>query len=359
MVQGESIDGTKKIIFFLGSMSGGGAERVISILSREYASKGWQTDIGVLLFYRLGYKIDRTTRLIDFTGNTESRIKRVPYWISSIRQYVKREDPDVIISFAARINALVQLACLGLHKKIIVSERADPRHDGRELPIKILNNIFYPKAHRVVFQTRRAKSFFNKKIQKNSMIILNPIMVEQKAVLPPNNKIVTVGRCSKEKNHKMLIEAFAEIAARHPEYELWIYGDGELREEQERLCGELGISERVMFPGNVPDVHRQIADAEIFVLSSDHEGLSNALMEAMQMGLPCISTDCGGADEIIADGENGLLVPVGDKGKLIEAMEKLMGDKELERQIGKNAERDSGQFDAEVILRQWDEVISS
>lgn len=348
----------KRIVFFLGSMSGGGAERVISVLSREYASKGWKTDIGVLLFYRLGYEIDETTRFIDFTGNNESRMKRVPYWIHSIRRYVRKEDPDVIVSFAARINALVQLACWGLDKKIIVSERADPWNDGRELPVRILNNMFYPKAYKVIFQTRRTRSYFNKKIRENSTIIRNPVRVEQRAVFPHKNKIVTVGRCSKEKNHKMLIEAFAEVAARHPKYELWIYGDGVLKEELKRQCRVLGISDKVMFPGNVADVHRQMADAEMFVLCSNHEGLSNALMEAMQMGLACISTRCGGSDEIITDGENGLLIPVGDKERLIEAMERLIGDKELAGYIGRNAERDAGQFDAEVILKQWDEVIS-
>lgn len=348
----------KKIVFFLGSMGRGGAERVISILSKEYASKGWQTDIGVLLFYDLCYEIDRSTRLLDFTGDTESRKKRVLYWIHSIRQYVRKEGPDVIVSFAARINALVQLACWGMDKKIIVSERADPWNDGRELPVRILNNMFYPKAYKVIFQTRRTRSYFNKKIQKNSTIIRNPVRVGQKAVFPRKNKIVTVGRCSKEKKHKMLIEAFAEVAVRHPEYELWIYGDGVLREELEQQCSALGISDKVMFPGNVADVHRQIADAEMFVLSSDHEGLSNALMEAMQMGLACISTRCGGSDEIITDGENGLLIPVGDTERLIEAMERLIGDKELAGYIGRNAERDAGQFDAEVILKQWEEVIS-
>lgn len=348
----------KKIVFFLGSMGRGGAERVISILSKEYASKGWQTDIGVLLFYDLCYEIDQSTRLLDFTGNTESRKRRVLYWLHSIRQYVRKEDPDVIVSFAARINALVQLGCWGMDKKIIVSERADPWNDGRELPVRLLNNLFYPKAYKVIFQTKRTRSYFNKKIRKNSTIIRNPVRVGQRAVFPRKSKIVTVGRCSKEKNHKMLIEAFAEVAARHPEYELWIYGDGVLRGELEQQCGTLGISDKVMFPGNVADVHRQIADAEMFVLTSDHEGLSNALMEAMQMGLPCISTRCGGSDEIIIDGENGLLTPVGDKERLIEAMEKLIGDKGLAENIGKNAERDAGQFDAEVVLKQWDAVIS-
>lgn len=351
---------SNRIAFFLGGIpkGNGGAERVISIISREYASKGWRTDIVFLLHCSFGYEADETTRLIDLTGNKKTNLKRVPYWIRSIRRYVKEEDPDVIISFGAGSNALIQLACVGFNKKMIVSEVADPRYDGRTLPLKVLNNLFYPKAHRVILQTRSSQAYFSKRIQKNSTIILNPIEVTQKAVFPPKRKIVTVGRCAKEKNHKMLIEAFAEMIVKYPEYELWIYGDGGLRKELMRKCEELKISDKVMFPGHVSDVHSRIADAEIFVLTSDQEGGPNALMEAMQMGLPCISTRCGVADEIIKDGENGLLIPVGDKEKLIAAMEKLIEDKDLARRIGMNAERDSRQFNAKNVLQQWDEVVS-
>ena len=347
----------KKITFFLGGMTRGGAERVISILSKEYARRGWKTDIGVLLSARLEYEIDETTNFLDFTGESGSTIKRIPYWLRTIREYVKREKPDVIVSFLAKINAFVQLACLGLEVEIIVSERNDPRHEKRELPIRILNALLYPKAKKIVFQTEKVRSCFRKKIRENSCVIVNPIIVKEKRLDERKKKIVTAGRITKQKNHKLLINSFSEVSKLYPEYELWIYGDGELKGELEELCQFLAINEKVHFPGSVPDIHRQMADAEMFVLSSDFEGLSNALMEAMTMGLPCIATDCAGSDELICDGENGLIVPVGNRKDLSKAMARLIADKELNKKLGINAEISARDFSVDVVMEQWSRVI--
>lgn len=347
----------KKISFFLGGMTRGGAERVISILSKEYAKQGWDTDICVLLFYKLDYEIDKSTRFLDFTGKGKSRVKRIPHWLRSIRRYVKNEHPDVIVSFVARINALVQLACVGLNVPIIVSERIDPWHDGREMPIKILNNLFYPKAKKVVFQTRRIESYFNKRIRDNGCIILNPISVTTKAYAKRKKKIITAGRLMKQKNHKMLMESFKDVVSFYPQYELWIYGEGDLLDELISFGKVLGIEDKVYFPGNSSDVHRNMADAEIFVLSSDYEGLSNALMEAMMMGLPCISTKCSGSDEIIVDGENGLLVPIGDRTVLTEGLIRLIRDEALREKLGTAAIKTAESFTVEAVIGQWMEVI--
>ena len=152
----------KKITFILGSRGRGGAERVISILSDYYAKKGYQTDIIVLLKNEVGYKLDESTRVIDFSGGITSRLKRLPFWIKSIKKYVKENKPDVIVSFAARINVIVLHACKKLKTKIIVSERNDPRLDGRSKLVEFMTNRLYPKADKVVFQTERAKSYFKK-----------------------------------------------------------------------------------------------------------------------------------------------------------------------------------------------------
>ena len=145
----------KRIAFFLGSMGAGGAERVISILSREFAKKDWDTDICVLLDNKISYDIHQSTRVINMVGSYGSRVKCIPYWLSNIRFYAKNEKPDVIISFAARINILVMLACFGLKVHVLVSERNDPEYDGRGLITRILTSLLYPHANKVVFQTKR------------------------------------------------------------------------------------------------------------------------------------------------------------------------------------------------------------
>ena len=271
----------KKITFVLGSMGRGGAERVISILSNEYAKRGYQTDIVVLLSNEVGYELDSKTRLIDFSGETKSRWKRLPYWLKSIRAYVKENKPDVIVSFAARINVLVMSACIGLKIKIVLSERNDPRCDGRSKIVDFITKIQYKKASSVVFQTNRAKSYFPK--LKNSVIIPNPITVSCVAENTNPNKLVNVGRLTAQKNQKMLIEAFSKIEKENPNAFLEIYGAGELENDLRRQITETGLEEKVFLMGNISNVHEKIADAAGFCLSSDYEGLSNALLEAMMM----------------------------------------------------------------------------
>ncbi len=347
----------KRIAFFLGSMKRGGAERVISILSKEYASSGWNTDIGLLLFPEVEYELSESTKVYDFTGKISSRIKRVPLWLKSIRTYVKEQKPDVILSFAARINVLVILACIGLKVKIVVSERNDPRYDGRGKIAQMLVNLLYPKVFKVVFQTKQVQNLFKHRIIKNSIVIPNPVSVSVERAKETKKQIVSMGRLTKQKNQKMLLSAFSEAVKKHPEYELIIYGEGELRKALTEQAEALGISEKVHLPGNVFNVHEKIKDSEIFVLSSDFEGLSNALLEAMRMGFPCISTTCAGADEYIVNYENGILVPVGDQDKMRDALLYMMEDEEETKKMGIRAKETSNLFCAENVLSKWRSVL--
>lgn len=345
----------KKITFILGSMGRGGAERVISILSRSYAERGYQTDIIVLLSNEVGYELHPSTRVIDFSGNTASRIKRLPYWIKSIRGYVKENKPDVVVAFAARVNLIVINALTGLNTKLIVSERNDPRHDGRSFLVDILVKLQYPSVNAVVFQTKRAKSCF--KNLKNSVIIPNPITVNTYSHSVDKNKVVSVGRLTAQKNHNLLLEAFADVSKKFPLSYLEIYGKGELENDLRNKINKLGLKEKVFLQGNVNDVHTRISDAAVFCLTSDYEGLSNAFLEAMMMGIPCVSTNCAGADEYIRNGENGFLVNIGDKQQLVFAIEKLLANEELRNIFSSKAIKELQTVTSENIIKRWDKLI--
>lgn len=343
-----------RIAFVLGSMGRGGAERVISILSKSYAERGYETDIIVLLSNELGYELHPTTRMIDFSGSTTSRIKRLPYWMKSLKKYVKENNPDVIISFAARINVIL-LNSVRKKTRLVVSERNDPRFDGRGKIIDFLTKRQYPKADAVVFQTRRAEEYFPK--LKNSVIIPNPISIAAERKAEKAGKIVSVGRLTVQKNQALLIDAFSDVCADFPKAVLEIYGEGDLRESLQAQIESLGLGERVKLCGNVSDVHEKISDASVFCLSSDYEGLSNALLEAMMLGLPCVSTRCAGADEYIVDGENGFLVEVGDRAGLADKMRRLLGDDKLREEFSRSAVEASVAFSTENVMALWDRVI--
>jgi GalNAc-alpha-(1->4)-GalNAc-alpha-(1->3)-diNAcBac-PP-undecaprenol alpha-1,4-N-acetyl-D-galactosaminyltransferase len=348
---------TKKITFFLGSMWRGGAERVISILSREYAEKGWDTDICVLLSNEVAYALDKTTRIIDISGGDTSRIQRLPYWLKAIRNYVKRENPDVIVSFFARINVIVAIACIGLNKKIIVSERNDPKMDGRGIVTNTLTRLIYPRVKTVVFQTERVQKMFSRSVRQNSVVISNPIKITANAENPDENKFVAVGSLKKQKNHRLLIDAFSRVCEKYPEKELYIYGEGLLRETLQKQIKDLGLVSNVHLEGNASDVHNKIKDAYCFVLSSNYEGLSNALLEAMMMGLPCVSTDCAGSDEYIDNEKNGLLVSVNNINELSNAITRFIECRELRDNCGKRAKDVALKIGLDITIKKWGDVI--
>jgi glycosyltransferase involved in cell wall biosynthesis len=346
-----------QIVFIIGSMRRGGAERVLSILANSYAEKGWQVNILTLLDDSNDYDLNKNIKVQPICNLGESRIRQLPKWISNIRSHVVENKPDRIVSFIARINIIAMFSCIGLNQRLIVSERNDPDSDGRSIIVRFASYLLYPLADCIVFQTKWAQSCFSKKIQKNSIIIPNPISVSVKASKTKKRKIVAVGRLSEQKNHAMLINAFKKVHNDYPEYKLYIYGEGKLRITLIKQIQELGLIDNVFLPGNVANIHEEISDAEIFVLSSNYEGLSNALLEAMMMGLPCISTDCAGSNEVIISGNNGILVPIGSVEKLAEAMEQLILDRELANKLGKEAELSSKHLVSYRILKDWEFVI--
>lgn len=349
----------RKLLIVLGSLGRGGAEKVVSLIANDFSQRGWDVTIALLLFNKVEYELNKDIRIINLSKENMSRIKALPFWLMGIRKIVKESDPEVILSFAARINIITQLACSGLKKNIVVSERNDPYMDGRSIFVDILTNILYPKAKSVVFQTNRAASYFSKNKRIRSSIIPNPVSVKCYAGKTQPNKIVTVGRLEPQKNQQMLIKVFAEIVKKYPNAKLYIYGEGTLKDEFGSLIAKLNIQDKVILAGNVLNVHELISDAEIFILPSNYEGLSNALLEAMMMGLPCISTNCAGSDEYIENEVNGLLVPVGDAKALKCAILRMLSLNELREQCGKEARKVEKRVSTNITLRQWGNILAN
>lgn len=347
----------RKIVFITGSMGRGGAERVITILSDEYIKMGWNVRIAMLLHSFVDYEVNSSIEIADLSY--KYGIKRGFFTtVYKLRKYLIKEKPDVVVSFMAQNSMILWLASLGLKFKTVMSERIDPSKSDRWLLLRKIINCAYEDADYVVFQTVRAKKYFNNSIQKKGIIIGNPIKVDYFATIQKQNKIVSVGRLVEQKNHKMLIDAFATIHLLYPKFVLEIYGEGPLRNELQNHINELNLNECIRLQGNRNNIHECISDANMFVLPSNFEGLSNALLEAMMMGIPCISTDCAGSDEVIIDGYNGLLVPVGNCEELTKAMISIIENKELSEMISHNAKESiQNEFNVEVIIKKWHDII--
>jgi glycosyltransferase involved in cell wall biosynthesis len=227
---------------------------------------------------------------------------------------------------------------------------------------RLVGKWILPMAEGCVFQTEEAKRWFPGRLQKKSTIIPNEVadVFYETPRKPRPNDIVTVGRLSAAKNHALLIEAFGDVADQFPEINLRIYGTGVLADTLREEINKLHLSERVFLMGTTDHVEDVLADAKVFVLSSDHEGMPNALMEAMAMGVPSIATDCpcGGPRMLIRDKENGFLFPVGDRHVLAELLAELLLDEEKRERVGEAARVRAEAFHPQKVFAIWEDYIT-
>lgn len=350
-----------KITFILGSMAGGGAERVISNLAEYYYEKNKKVQIITLLNDRVDYKLPEGIELKYINTDNVKSIYKPFMMLWNLRKYIKSERPSVMISFFAKINIIVLLASIGLKIPVFISERNDPKEDNRGTIVKCLTFLLYPLSKGVIFQTNHAKNCFPKYIRRKSTIIPNPVNI--KIDFPygkqRNKIIIAVGKLMEQKNHKLLINSFSKFVKSFPEYQLHIYGDGELKGKLQKMINEKKLNDKVFLKGRTFGIFEAIYNADLFVLSSNYEGLSNALLEAMMLGTPVISTDCAGSNEIITDGINGKLVKVGDTSGLSNAIIYMIDNYDNALLMANNAkEKIEKNFSQDVVLKKWNEFIN-
>lgn len=285
--------------------------------------------------------------------------------IKRLKTFDQDNNIDAYIVMGVPMCMYVMPALRGTYAKIIVSERNDPRNFQGKTSTKIVSRWLMNRADGFVFQTNDASDFY-KKYKSKSVVIPNPVAdVPAVTDRTPNRlrekTIVTAGRLVSQKNHEMLIKAFSKIAGIFPDYKLVIYGEGDLKNELEKIAKDEGVGEKVFFPGSVNDLHQRIINSELFVLSSDFEGMPNALMEAMAMGLTSISTDCpcGGPKELIESGKNGFLIPVGDVEACAAKMAECLKNKGDADEIGYAALEAKNKYSKNTVCRKWLDYIKS
>lgn len=351
-----------RITFLSASLGGGGAERVVSELATEMSDQGHAVSIIVVGSSDRAYGISDRIPVIDCAKKYPvpgvSFLKRV----MDIKKALKELNPDVCISFNTAVNIYGALACGGRKCRLVLAERNDPRYYPAGKVQRLLRTLLYPRADKFVFQTEEAKSWFSKKIRDRGAIIFNPINRTLPEVFrgQRSKRVVTAVRLEPQKNLRMAIDAFGKLHREYPEYVFEIYGKGSLREELAAYIIQQGLENSVILRGNSDTLYADILDAGMFILSSDFEGMSNAMLEAMALGIPTISTDypSGGARAVIRDGVNGLLVPVGDIDGMYDAMKRVIDDLELARTLSANGALLREDLSVERITRQWLEFIS-
>lgn len=344
------------IVFTISQLSGGGAERVVSLLSGCFVEKGNTVTIITFLDKERVYPLNEKVRLEELKCSSERFIGTISQ-IRALRKKFKNIRPDVIISFLPVVNMITLVADLGLNSKVIVSERNDPYQNPRKSSIRKMRDKFYRLADGYVFQTTDAKTYFEKKGIKGGVVIANPL----NSHLPKpyrgtrRKAFVSAVRLEPQKNLNMLIDAFGKICNEYPEYTLEIYGEGGLREELDNKIKSMSLSDKIYLKGFSNNLYNDILDAYAFVMSSNYEGMSNSLLEALGMGIPVISTDhpIGGARMFIQDGKNGLLTKVGDSESMYQAIKKLIETPELIKKFTVNIDDFRKELSLTNIADQW------
>lgn len=348
-----------KIVLVIDHLKNGGAERVVSVLSNELIKMGHETHV-IVTIDENNYALNKEVKYHVAEGMTNNKLIRRATREYSLKKCINRINPDVIYSFGYYMNLYSIFAC-GDKYKLIISERNDPERELNNSVLRAIRNMLYGKCSLMVCQTPQARDYYKKRINRPIVVIPNPI---SDALPDPwfgerEKKIVTACRLEPQKNLPMLIDAFKVIHEEYSDYKLIIYGDGSLKEELYSKILKLGLEEYIRLPGFEKNIHEKILKSAMYVSSSDYEGISNSMLEALAIGLPTICTDCpvGGAAMAIDDGINGVLVPVGNVNELYKAMKKVLDDKRFADSISKNAICVRQKYNANKIAVEWVKLI--
>lgn len=370
----------KSIAFYIGGLCIGGAERVICNLAEYFYSEGYRvtmvTKVRDEKEYDLNPRIRRIIADITPEEETGSRIHNLLARINKLRRIWKEVKPDVIVSFIRKNNLMAIASAVPLGIPVVVSVRSAPERELMGFGFKTISFLLFRMAAGVVLQTREAYDFFPGYIRAKAVVLpnsINPEFLKASEELETQGdgsstnsarkkKIITVGRIDDNKNQRLLVDAYARIAMQYPDWSLELVGDGSGKKSLEEYVRTLPCKDRINFTGAVDDVAKRMSEASIFVLPSKIEGMPNALIEAMVMGMACISTDCpcgGPRDLIAADESNGVLVPVDNADAMAMALKRLITNDILRESMGDNAKKIINTLHPDAVNKQWKNYIEN
>lgn len=359
-----------RILLLTSSMNSGGAERVASTLANAWCTRGDQVTL-MPTFSGGGecfYKLSPNVRLVYLANLVSSRTRTFVNQLArlrALRQFIATERPDVIVSFLANVNVATIAASVGLGIPVAVCERVDPFALPRSNLLRLACRFAYPIADALMVQTHAVATKYASTgwSLRRVRVIPNPVPGQMLDIQPHGSveekkRLISVGRLAEQKQFGMLIKVFASLARHNASWSLRIVGEGPLRSALQRQIVELGLEGRVELPGRIMNIGEELAGADAFVLTSEYEGFPNALLEAMAVGLPCVTFDCpSGPREMSMDGLVALLVPLNDEQALGNALERLMSDADLRQSLGSEARASViERFALDKVLEQWDSL---
>lgn len=334
----------KKICFVVPSLSSGGAERVVSILSSTLAEEGKEIFLIVHRHAAIEYPISTKINVIfldeiNIKGNGFVRkIQR----LMAVRKFIKENIVDYVVPFLDSCIIHSFIATRGLKCKFISTVRNNPYKRSRSERVICDLIAFFADANFV--QNEMQKKYFGKSIQRKTFIVMNPVNPQfieaSKEYGESIRKIIAVGRLNEQKNYPRLIEAVCQVRDKYPDVTLQIFGEGPLADSIKELIKNKKAEQYITLEGRTDDVIKVLQKNDLYVMSSDFEGMPNALMEAMALGMPCVSTDCPtGPAELIDAGKRGMLASMDSPSRLAEAIMEMIDNPVLAKQRGRAARK--------------------
>lgn len=354
-----------KILLLSDTFNGYGAERMLVRTGCFLKTFGHEVHFCSVFTEGRSNCIDEKDSFLNLGINKSTNVivRSILYFLIggfALYQYCRREKIQYVISFKENPLCLLLLVRCFLSLKHIHSERDNP-YNRDTIPSKTKMKL-YRFVTKVVFQTEGARDFFGDVIKKKSVIIPNSVTIPnlQWSYSHARNTFVCVGRLDiRYKRQDILIKAFSKISAKYPDWEVILYGDGDDRCILEKMAMDLNVYDKIRFQGKVSDVTKRIVQDGVFVLTSDTEGIPNALMEAMALGMPVITTDCepGGAKLLVTNEKNGLIVDRSNVEKLKVALEFSITHTSEMAKMGVEARKTMSKFSPSIIAEKWNSLI--